>query len=114
MEIAFAVPQHGGLVRFQEMTKNGIDARTAILAIGTHALRAYREALDELDHAALLERFGSSDLEVETRRVVEASVRDRAWSILDPFGVRSDRQIGRLLGRVVIQHWIEREQKLVR
>ena len=113
MEIAFAVPRHGGLVRFREMTENGIAPRTAILAIGTHALRAYQRAMDELDHGALLERFGPSELEVDTRRVVEASVRDRAWSILDPFGVRSDREIGRLLGRIVIQHWIEADQKLV-
>ena len=113
MEIAFAVPRHGGLVRFREMTENGIAPRTAILAIGTHALRAYQRAMNELDHGALLERFGASELEVDTRRVVEASVRDRAWSILDPFGVRSDREIGRLLGRVAVQHWIEAEQKLV-
>ena len=113
MEVAFAVPRHGGLVRFREMTENGIAPRTAILAIGTHALQAYQRAMDELDHGALLERFGPSELEVDTRRVVEVSVRDRAWSILDPFGVRSDREIGRLLGRVAVQHWIEAEQKLV-
>ena len=113
MDIAFAVPAHGGLRTYEDMLKGGVPARTAILAIGTRALRVYEKAHPQLDHEALFERFGGSSFEVPTRRTVDPVVRAHAWRALDPYDVRSDRDVGRRLGRVVIQHWIETGQKLV-
>lgn len=113
IDITFAVPAHGALHAFSAMTEGGVEPSIAILAIGKRALRSYEDSLDTLDHAALLVRFGDPTFEHSTRRTVRAETLTHAWATLDPFGVRSGREMGRLLGRVAIQHWLEAERKLV-
>lgn len=112
-DITFAVPTHGRLELYEEMIASGISSKTAILAIGKRALQSYERSADHLDHASLLAGFGTVKFEHATRRVMDAEAHDRAKAALDPYGVRSGKEIGRLLGRIVIQHWIESGSNLV-
>ena len=113
IDITFAVPSHGGLRIFGEMTAAGIARETAILSLGTRALKAYETAGSAVDHVELLERFGDVAFQHPTRRMIGIETLNRARGTLDPYGVMSAKELGRLIGRIAIQHWIETGPDLV-